>query len=179
MIYVLRLLDKQAGRLDLAKLGMAAPMLAWMLLHLPLLLRWLLLRLLRLPGLLPYRLALREPFPASVARVWPRTADVMLLAAYEALVAIGAHQLLEVPAQQWFATGEGDHHRREGPRRIGGEGRVREGRVRSCLLPSELRCPKPQPTATIPCAMFLIAGSACIHCASDCFCLNFGHPKNW
>ena len=61
-------------------------LLAWMLLHLPLLLRWLLLRLLRLPGLLPYRLALREPFPASVARVWPRTADVMLLAAYEALL---------------------------------------------------------------------------------------------
>lgn len=35
-----------------------------------------------------------------------------------------------------------------------------EGRVRSCLLPSELRCPKPQPTATIPCAMFLIAACA-------------------
>lgn len=38
--------------------------------------------------------------------------------------------------------------------------RSEEGRVRSCLLPSELRCPKPQPTATIPCAMFLIAACA-------------------
>ena len=45
------------------------------------------------------------------------------------------------------------------PDKGGGQGQG-EGRVRSCLLPSELRCPKPQPTATIPCAMFLIAACA-------------------
>ena len=44
-----------------------------------------------------------------------------------------------------------------------------EGRVRSCLLPSELRCPKPQPTATIPCAMFLIAACAVHISARACF----------
>ncbi len=43
---------------------------------------------------------------------------------------------------------------------VDGEIKAEEGRVRSCLLPSELRCPKPQPTATIPCAMFLIAACA-------------------
>ena len=61
-------------------------LLAWVLPYLPLLLRWLLLRSLRLPGLLPYRLSLRDPFPAAVARVWPRAPEAMLLAAYEALL---------------------------------------------------------------------------------------------
>ncbi len=61
-------------------------LLAGLLPYLPLLPRWLMLRSLQLPGLLPYRLAQHEPFPAPVARLWPKTAEAMLLAAYEALL---------------------------------------------------------------------------------------------
>lgn len=70
----------------LPSVSMVDRLLGWLLPHLALPLRWLLLRALRLPGLLPYQMALREPMPAAVARYWPVATAAMLLAAYEALL---------------------------------------------------------------------------------------------
>jgi len=47
--------------------------------------RWLLLYRLRVPGLLPYRLAASQPLPPALARHWPRTDVALLAAAFDGL----------------------------------------------------------------------------------------------